>query len=245
MRLTTLGIMTLPVVVGGLAIAAAVVVNSPPESPAPSPGGTVDGPTRTGPDGDGGDGGTEIEGTRPHLTVRDGASTVYLPGSISGFLSLLPPPTPELPPLTPLADVPRQTGEPGRRSGDFPPVDAPLSGIPAPGLPPSTPSDEPDVAPLPDETATPGPTAPSAPTAMVKLFPSRPPTAEHPESPQPESDTASPMRVDADRSGGDAPPPHAADRGRPDHADTTGPPPHASARTHDQGRGSDDRPPPR
>ncbi|MDX2356328.1 hypothetical protein [Dietzia sp. PP-33] len=103
MRVAAVGLMALPVIAGGLGIAAAVVVLGPLEATAPTNGRVVNEVAAPVPVDPGDLGGTDIEGSKPHLTVRDGATMVRVPGTMPGFLSLLPEPEKDLPPLAPAA----------------------------------------------------------------------------------------------------------------------------------------------
>ena len=113
MRVTTVGLVALPVVVGGIGISAAVaVLGASDPTPSALDGGAGDHPTREAsvrlPGAAGGAApspstdGTAIDGRRPYLTVIDGRSTLIPPAAIPGVLSLLPPPSTELPPLAEL-----------------------------------------------------------------------------------------------------------------------------------------------
>ena len=246
MRLTAVGLIALPVVVGGLGVAAAVVALNPPESSVRSPHDVSVERVPDGPDVAEADGGTAIEGTRPHLTVRDGASAISLPGSIRGLLSLLPPTTSAaLPPLRadtsePVTPATRPGGSaPGQVAPPptaGPKIVSPAAGDVRPGFPAGA---------HPRPADTPVPDIPSRST-VLKDSPSRPDTVDRPAPGQPMvEEEKSPLRGGGDGPRGDGPPLHAGETGRPDHAGTTGPPPHASDGGRDNVSRPDDRSTPR
>ncbi|PAY23430.1 hypothetical protein CEY15_08975 [Dietzia natronolimnaea] len=210
MRLAAVGLIA--VLAGGVGVAAAAVVLGPVDTPAPPVDEVADQAAEPRSDPLADSGGTLIEGSRPHLTVRSGMPSVMLAGTIPGFLALLPASASTLPTLAPFSDA---TGGPGtplpaRRAG-------PSAVTPGVGSPTST-SRIP--APAPDGGAT------SAPSAAAP----RPPAVGGPAILSTDVEVAPvavPPAVGAppmDR----PPPPHAAGTGRPDHAGTTGPPAHAA-----------------
>ena len=121
MRVVPIALIALPVVVGGIGITAALVTLGAPESPPPAVDDRIgDRASKTGavstdqaPTPDVADG-TEIDGRRPYLTVIDAGATLAPPGTIPGVLSLLPPPSTELPPLS---DLLPEAVEPAERAG--------------------------------------------------------------------------------------------------------------------------------
>lgn len=108
MRAVVVGLIALPAVVGGLAIAAAVVIFSPTQAPSAIDQEAPVASAIPGADWPDDRGGTAIEGTRPHLTVSDGTRTVTLPGAIPAMLTLVPAAVVDLPPLS--RETPGQDG---------------------------------------------------------------------------------------------------------------------------------------
>lgn len=98
MRTTAVGLVALPVALGGIGIAVAGMVYSGPTSPGASrsPSQTQEISSTT----SAGNSGTSIDGKRPHLTVIDG-TMLPLPGSLAGIISYLPAASPPLPPSAP------------------------------------------------------------------------------------------------------------------------------------------------
>ncbi|MDV7999700.1 hypothetical protein [Rhodococcus sp. IEGM 1408] len=147
MRTPLLAFVALPALVGGIVITTAVAFVGTAEAPTPTLGksfgdrasrvGTA-GTAGTVPEtGDGNRSGisvesaekTEINGSRPHLTVIDGRAAVAPLGAIPAALSLLPPPSIGLPPLSDLGgelvwtengDSPRERTGPGAGESDDP-----------------------------------------------------------------------------------------------------------------------------
>lgn len=136
MRTSLLSFVALPVLVGGImtttAIAFVGTAQAPTQAPTPTPNQTLGkstgdrasraeaagtfpesgNGTRTGTSAESGNR-TEINGSRPHLTVVDGRATVSPFSVIPAALSLLPPPSIGLPPLSDLGGEPVWT-ESGR-----------------------------------------------------------------------------------------------------------------------------------
>ncbi|MET3862342.1 hypothetical protein ABIE38_003282 [Dietzia sp. 2505] len=217
MRVAAAGLIALPVLVGGLGLAAAVVVLGSPEATAPSADEVAEEVAAPGSGGPVTRDGTVIEGSRPHLTVRSGMPSLMLAGTIPGFLALLPASASPLPTLSPFSDATADPGGPvsGRPAG---PATVPSTvGRPVPTVRNPSPVPDPRVgsAPTTDSGASaPRPTVLGGPALLTVD-----PTAG------PETDPPAVGRPPTDRT----PPRHASETGRPDHAGTTGPPPHASA----------------
>lgn len=211
MRVAAAGLIALPVVVGGLGIAAAVVILGPPEATAPTGDQAVGEIASPGSGESISRGGTAIEGSRPHLTVRDGTPTVIMAGTIPGFLALLPASANPLPTLSTFTSATAEPGGPAPVGSPTPTVKNPS---PAPDYPynSATTKDSPsggtgDGGPI-RATAVGGPALLTTGTAAER-----------------DTNDYAAARPPANR----PPPPHAAETGRPDHAGTTGPPPHAAA----------------
>ncbi|MBB1029397.1 hypothetical protein G6027_00530, partial [Dietzia sp. SLG310A2-38A2] len=115
MRVAAAGLIALPVIVGGLGIAAAVVVLGPPEATAPTGDEVTEEVAAPRPQEPSDRDGTAIEGSRPHLTVRSGMPSAMIAGTIPGFLALLPASSSPLPALAPFSDP--TAGPGGRDSG--------------------------------------------------------------------------------------------------------------------------------
>ena len=129
------GLVVLPVVVGGLSIAAAAVF-FPEPSTGPSSRGVDDisvGAGGAGPDG-GDEHGTAVDGRRPYLSVVDGR-TVLLPGSLAALIALLPDDGPPLPEHGPTLGDAGQTAPAGERFGRRPGGRGPPGHQPDPGRP--------------------------------------------------------------------------------------------------------------
>ncbi|MFN3340614.1 MAG: hypothetical protein ACK40Z_13020 [Dietzia sp.] len=223
MRVAAAGLIALPVVVGGLGIAAAVVILGPPDATTPTGDEAVGEIASPGSGETISRGGTAIEGSRPHLTVRDGTPTVIMAGTIPGFLALLPASANPLPTLATFTSATAEPGGPGTgpRTGPAP-VPAPV-GSPTPTV--KNPSPAPD---SPYNSAT---TKDSPAGGTVDGGPIRATAVGGPAllttgtAAERDTNDYAAVRPPANR----PPPPHAAGTGRPDHAGTTGPPPHASA----------------
>ncbi|MFN3602841.1 MAG: hypothetical protein ACK4UY_15775 [Dietzia sp.] len=230
MKVAAAGLIALPLVVGGLGIAAAVVVLGPPEATAPpddemteeiASRGSGESTTRDG---------TAIEGSRPHLTVRAGTPTVMIAGTIPGFLALLPATANTLPALAPFTSATAQPGGSGTgpRTGPAPaPVGGPTPTAENLSAAPSPAPDSRNSAPTRDSPAgqtvdggSVRATAVGGPALLTTGTSAERPTSGYAAGGPPANRT---------------PPPHAAETGRPDHAGTTGPPPHASAEPRGNG----------
>ncbi|GAA1051494.1 hypothetical protein [Dietzia natronolimnaea] len=227
MRVAAAGLIALPVLVGGLGLAAAVVVLGSPEATAPSADEVAEEVAAPGSGGPVTRDGTDIEGSRPHLTVRSGMPSLMLAGTIPGFLALLPASVGPLPTLTPFGDATAGAGGPatGRPAGPAGPTTTVPStaGSPAPTVRNPSPVPDPRVgsAPATGSGATaPRPTVPGGPV-LLTIDPTAGPGTDAPATGRPQTDRT--------------PPPHAAETGRPNHAGTTGPPPHASAHPRSDG----------
>lgn len=220
MRVAAAGLIALPVFVGGLGIAAAVVVLSPPEATAPAGDELTEEVAAPRSEEPVNSDGTVIEGSRPHLTVRSGMPSAMIAGTIPGFLALLPASSNPLPTLAPFSDTPAGTGGPASGPGTSPATVPAAGGSPSPTVGNPVPVPDPRVgsAPATGSSATGSPATGSRATALggPALLTTGP-------AAQPGADTPAAGRPPTHR------PPHAADTGRPDHAGTTGPPPHASA----------------
>lgn len=226
MRVVVVGLIALPVVVGGLGIAAAVVALGPPQIPsAPDQNMTV---AAAIPDGDQPDNrsGTAIDGSRPYLTVSDGGRTITLPGAIPAMLSVLPSPSFDLPPL--VQEIPGQGGTAPDPTASAAVPTAPAVVPPAPPVPGPAGVTPP---PIDGRGALVGgpPGATPHPPVGIERDDSRATAAGLPSPPSTEPPRDSgPGRGAGHPGPGEGPPAHADEQGRPGHADTTGPPPHAS-----------------
>lgn len=255
MRVVVISAVALPVILCGV-LAAAAAIDALETSPSGTDAAAIsaDGTARA--DHTGGlplpavDGhGTPIDGKRPHLTVIDGSTTIVLPGSLAGTVSILPRAATPLP-----ADAPSledAVGTVARAGGsdttpDSPdlgsrPAIAPANPAPAAPAPPShsmlSRSVQPHVVP-----------PPAVSPAVVSPAPAEPPAPGEADDSEPseaaDSDPARDViRPPGQTAGGRAkpgqigPPPHASDTGPPDHADVTGPPPHANAGGNGAGNG--------
>ncbi|WP_194861371.1 hypothetical protein, partial [Dietzia sp. SYD-A1] len=117
MRFAAAGLIA--VLAGGVGVAAAAVILGPADTAAPSVDEVADQLAEPRSDPLVERGGTLIEGSRPHLTVRSGMPSVMLAGTIPGFLALLPASASTLPTLAPFSDATGGPGDPltARRSG--------------------------------------------------------------------------------------------------------------------------------
>lgn len=259
------GLIALPVAVGGLGIAAAVVAFGPAPVSSTADGNLTAASAASGSDWPDSQGGTAIEGSRPHLTVSDGTRTITLPGAIPAMLTLLPSPSSDLPPLAP---------EPVGQGGAAPDGSAPSAPAASP---------DPDRGPAGGQSVVGGQGSAGTlpPSFDGRAAGSTPGTADGPSrltaSPRPPgidshdsratAGDSSPAieaprgmnpgrgdgRPDANRPGAggpgasgpgtggpgaNRPPTHADDQGRPAHAGTNGRPPHASDNGNGNGNGN-------
>lgn len=238
MRTTLVGLVGLPVLLGGIGLAAAAVYYSgtPSFSAEPRPTQSQNPDSIPGA-GAGAGAGTSIDGRRPHLTVHDG-NRLLLAGSLAGLHSARPIPVPPLDDDAPSLRNASSAGETAVPAS----ARAPSWSVEV-AVPPRQISTAPSAYSPAPATGGPRPVPPAQSPATPE--PVRQPTEAAPPSVDTVETEASPSsgwRPDPVRAAGDAtgPPPHARETGRPDHADTTGPPPHANANDNARsGRGRD------
>lgn len=223
MRSVTIALAAIPVLVAGLGLAVAAGGIDPLDPFVPTSEDTLISPhSETDGESQGSDSGTRVDGRRPHLSVIDGHSNLFLPAPLPAFLSLLPGSATDLAPLPPpreSREVPASTQNDASRTEN-----APATG---------SARQHPDTRPAPRPSRPPESTAGGARSASppwTPAFPDIPPRA---------ADPGPPRAIGDPRSGRDLPdsltvettnqvrPPHADTQGPPPHAGTPGPPPHA------------------
>ncbi|GAA3510023.1 hypothetical protein [Dietzia aurantiaca] len=225
MRAVTLALAAIPVVFGGLGLAAVVGVFDPFIAPTPASEETqISQDTESRATAASQATGTVIDGRRPHLSVIDGHVNLFLPAPMPAILSLLPIPAVDLAPLpgSGADDAPAGPGEAGPGSQTSPGAGA-QSG--------SGTASDPSAGAAPASPAAVQPTAAYTPPAAPRARPPEPPQPPGNNDPGqiggPRFDLDTLARQTGERVN-NAIPPHAGKPGRPPHADTSGPPPHAS-----------------
>ncbi|MGW8592768.1 hypothetical protein ACWGLC_13795 [Dietzia sp. NPDC055877] len=225
MRAVTLALAAIPVVFGGLGLAAVVGVFDPFIAPTPASEETqISLDTEAGTTAASQATGTVIDGRRPHLSVIDGRVNLFLPAPMPAILSLLPIPAVDLAPLpgSVADDTPADPGEAGPASQTSPGAGAQSGSGTAP---------DPSAGATPVSPAAVQPPAAHTPPAAPRARPPEPPQTPGNDDPGQIGGPRFDLDTLASRAGGspnNAVPPHAGKPGRPPHADTSGRPPHAN-----------------
>lgn len=204
MRVATVGLVALPLTIGGLGLAAAAVITghtplSPDRHPDPDP-------AVVGPSAGGTSDGTAIEGRRPHLTVDIGSEA------------------PLLPPETAI-DMGAPFLDPADEAAPVLPAPEGL-GTPVPGATPQLVSTV--VRPSPARPPDPPARSPGLPAVVADAPGADAPPTESAEESTRGDDPARPADPDVD-TGTSRRPAHADTTGPPPHSDTTGRPDHAAS----------------
>ncbi|WP_295652923.1 hypothetical protein [uncultured Dietzia sp.] len=225
MRAVTVALAAIPVVLGGLGLAAVVGAFDPFIAPTPASEETqISQDTESRATAASQATGTVIDGRRPHLSVIDGRVNLFLPAPMPAILSLLPIPAVDLAPLpgSGADDAPAGPGEADAGSQNSPGAGAQSGSGAAP---------DPNVGAGPASPAAMQPPAAYAPPAAPSARPPAPPRTPGNDDPGQIGGPRFDLDTLASRAGerlNNAIPPHAGKPGRPAHADTSGPPPHAS-----------------
>lgn len=225
MRAVTVALAAIPVVFGGLGLAAVVGAFDPFIAPTPASEETqISQATESRATAASQANGTVIDGRRPHLSVIDGHVNLFLPAPMPAILSLLPIPAVDLAPLpgSGADDAPAGHGEAGAGSQNSSGAGAQSGSRTAP---------DPNAGTAPASPAAMQPPAAYAPPAAPSARPPAPPQTPGNDDPGQIGGPRFDLGTLASRAGervNNANPPHTGTPGRPAHADTSGPPPHAS-----------------
>lgn len=226
MRAVTIALAAIPVVFGGLGLAAISGALDPLMPPSTVADDSPLGPDATHTSESAANSGTSIDGRRPHLSVIDGYANLALPVHIPAILSLLPVADANLAPL-PGAEGRDDDTESAGTSSNAPDEASPHVGTPAAPVAPPVRDYSPSGAEPTIANQAPSPSRPMPPT-----LPSHSPLGggggdwQRPiqESLRAPESQASWTKEQINN----ARPPHAGVPGRPPHADTQGPPAHAA-----------------
>ncbi|MBB0970347.1 hypothetical protein G6016_15560 [Dietzia aerolata] len=226
MRAVTIALAAIPVVFGGLGLAAISGALDPLMPPSTVADDSHLGPDATHTSESAANSGTSIDGRRPHLSVIDGYANFALPVHISGILSLLPVADADLAPL-PSAEGRDDDTESAGTSWNAPDEASPHVGTPAAPVAPPVRDYSPSGAEPTIANQAPSPSRPMPPT-----LPSHSPLGggggdwQRPIQESLRAPESQASRTEEQIS--NARPPHAGVPGRPPHADTQGPPAHAA-----------------
>lgn len=207
MRAVTIALAAIPVVFGGLGLAAISGALDPLMPPSTVADDSPLGPDATHTSESAANSGTSIDGRRPHLSVIDGYANLALPVHISAILSLLPVADADLAPL-PGAEGRDDDTESAGTSSNAPDEGSPHVGTPA------------------------APVAPPVRDYSPSTLPSHSPLGggggdwQRPIQESLRAPESQASRTEEQIN--NARPPHAGVPGRPPHADTQGPPAHAA-----------------
>lgn len=226
MRAVTIALAAIPVVFGGLGLAAISGALDPLMPPSTVADDSPLGPDATHTSESAANSGTSIDGRRPHLSVIDGYANLALPVHIPAILSLLPVADADLAPL-PGAEGRDDDTESAGTSSNAPDEASPHVGPPAAPVAPPVRDYSPSGAEPTIANQAPSPSRPMPPT-----LPSHSPLGGgggNWQRPIQESLRAPESQASrTEEQINNARPPHAGVPGRPPHADTQGPPAHAA-----------------
>lgn len=226
MRAVTIALAAIPVVFGGLGLAAISGALDPLMPPSTVADDSPLGPDATHTSESAANSGTSIDGRRPHLSVIDGYANLALPVHIPAILSLLPVADANLAPL-PGAEGRDDDTESAGTSSNAPDEASPHVGPPAAPVAPPVRDYSPSGAEPTIANQAPSPSRPMPPT-----LPSHSPLGGgggNWQRPIQESLRAPESQASWTKEQiNNARPPHAGVPGRPPHADTQGPPAHAA-----------------
>lgn len=226
MRAVTIALAAIPVVFGGLGLAAISGALDPLMPPSTVADDSPLGPDATHTSESAANSGMSIDGRRPHLSVIDGYANLALPVHIPAILSLLPVADANLAPL-PGAEGRDDDTESAGTSSNAPDEASPHVGPPAAPVAPPVRDYSPSGAEPTIANQAPSPSRPMPPT-----LPSHSPLGGgggNWQRPIQESLRAPESQASWTKEQiNNARPPHAGVPGRPPHADTQGPPAHAA-----------------
>lgn len=226
MRAVTIALAAIPVVFGGLGLAAISGALDPLMPPSTVADDSPLGPDATHTSESAANSGTSIDGRRPHLSVIDGYANLALPVHIPAILSLLPVADADLAPL-PGAEGRDDDTESAGTSSNAPDEASPHVGTPAAPVAPPVRDYSPSGAEPTIANQAPSPSRPMPPT-----LPSHSPLGggggdwQRPIQESLRAPESQASRTEEQIN--NARPPHAGVPGRPPHADTQGPPAHAA-----------------